>query len=600
MVHTLVGGFAGVVWLVLPGMTINAAVPVPAARTTQDTATAPETASAAQAEDEKSTVDLVLPLVAVGAAIVLAGYGYVRRTRRAKNRTTPARISALPSPAEPPIPELDERARALLSEADDWVRTSREELGFATARFGEPAAEPFTKVLRDAEAELSAAFRMRRQYDDGVPEDGTARRHALAGIVGRCQEAGRVLDAETPAFDRLRGLERGVGEALEIAETRFRELAGRTGATETTLTELGDRYGPAAVDRVTGYVEHAKDRLVFTTSRLNESRQTAYRGESRRAIRHLREAEGAVTQAAEFIDAVDDLATDLARAEDLLPTALTGAEAELAEARGAARAAGDQKRPPRRGAGTRKQSPVGEIGDAWAHPPEEIAGARQQAPAVSARARQQSTGQAAGAPGNPATVTRRSADIEDTASLADTGPRAVAQVTPALTPSELHARLSRADLVLAAVREEVTGGPYDPVDALRRVVGAVLPVTGGSAGVLAVAASFVAGSSVRGADGFVSTHRGVVGAGARTRLAEAVRLLGAEPADPLAADALAREARALAERDVRAHGNPVAGAAEHASGLAGAVLGEVLLDGGTPPSFGGPRTRARHDDADLP
>ncbi|MGW1215268.1 hypothetical protein ACWD5F_37135 [Streptomyces sp. NPDC002499] len=564
VVHTLVGGLAGVVWLVLPGMTINAAVPVPAARTTQDTATATEAASAARAEDEKSTVDLVLPLVAVGAAIVLAGYGYVRRTRRAKNRTTPARISALPSPAEPPLPELDERARALLTEADDWVRTSREELGFATTRFGEPAAEPFTKVLRDAEAELSAAFRMRRQYDDGVPEDGTARRHALAGIVGRCQEAGRVLDAEAPAFDRLRGLERGVGEALEIAETRFRELAGRTGATETTLTELGDRYGPAAVDRVTGYVEHAKDRLVFTTSRLNESRQTAYRGESRRAIRHLREAEGAVTQAAEFIDAVDHLATDLTRAEALLPTALTGAETELAGARAAARAAGGGDGPTARAAGARR--PAGSDRAGQSHP----------------------ATQAAGAQGNPAV------DADDTASPAGT------RTAPALTPSELHARLSRADLVLAAVREEVTGGPYDPVDALRRVVGAVLPVTGGSAGVLAVAASFVAGSSVRGADGFVSTHRGVVGAGARTRLAEAVRLLGAEPADPLAADALAREARALAERDVRAHGNPVAGAAEHASGLAGAVLGEVLLDGGTPPSFGGPRTRARHDDADLP
>jgi hypothetical protein len=390
----------------------------------------------------------------------------------------------------------------LLIEADDWVRTSREELGFATARFGEAAAEPFTKVLRDAEAELSAAFRMRQQYDDGVPEDATARRHALAGMVGRCQEAGRVLDAEAPAFDRLRGLERGVGEALAIAETRFRELAGRTGATETTLTELGDRYGPAAVDSVTGYVEHAKDRLVFTTSRLNESRQSADRGENRRAIRHLREAEGAVTQAAEFITAVDHLATDLTTAEALLPTALTGAETELSAAR------------------------------------------------------------AAGGEGSPA-----------------------ARVLPA----ERHARLARADLVLAAVREELTGGPYDPLDALRKVARAVLPVTGGRAGVLAVAASLVAGSSVRGADGFVATHRGVVGVTARTRLADAVRLLRAEPADPLAADALAREARALAERDVRAHGKPIAGA----------VLGEVLLHGGTPPSFGGPRTRARHTDDDL-
>ncbi|MEU0252300.1 hypothetical protein ABZ299_07240, partial [Streptomyces sp. NPDC006184] len=61
---------------------------------------------------------------------------------------------------------------------------------------------------------------------------------------------------------------------------------------------------------------------------------------------------------------------------------------------------------------------------------------------------------------------------------------------------------------------------------------------------------------------------------------------------------VAREARELGERDVRAYGSPYAGAEGEAAGLAGAVLGGILLaedaDGGPPAAYGGPLTRSRH------
>lgn len=503
LVHTLLGVLAGAVWLVLPWMTINNDVPVPVTRAN------PGAASAAEAkQDGTSAADLVLPLAAVGAAVVLGGYGYVRRTRRARTRTTPGGAAVPAGPAVPPLSEADERARASLVEADDCVRTSREELGFAEARFEAAAVEPFTQAVRDAGSELAAAFRMRQQYDDGVPEDEASRRHALAGIVGRCQEAERRLDAEAAGFDRLRALEGGGLEAaLEPAEARFRELAGRTGAVAAIPAALGERYGPSAVGSVTGYVEQAKDRLVFATTRFNQARQRADMGDGEGAAHHLRAAEGATAQAAVFVTCLERLAADLTAAAALVPAALTGAEAQLAATR--------------------------------------------------------------------------------------------ADGTPSLPVGELHARAAHADIVLAAVREELTAGPYDPLDALRRITRAAVPVTvaGGRAGVLSVAALLAARSAVAAADAFVTTHRGAVGSKARTRLAEAERLLATEPPDALAADARARQARDLAEQDVRVHGNPIAGAAEHATGAAGAVLGGILQgtapDGGPPVSYGGPRTRAR-------
>ncbi|GAA3855875.1 hypothetical protein GCM10023084_07270 [Streptomyces lacrimifluminis] len=159
---------------------------------------------------------------------------------------------------------------------------------------------------------------------------------------------------------------------------------------------------------------------------------------------------------------------------------------------------------------------------------------------------------------------------------------------------EGHVRHARA--ALAAVREEAAAGPYDPLEALRRVAAVSAPL-----GTVPGAVRLVARCAADAADGFVGTHRGAVGAEARTRLAEARRLLDQDPAE---ADAFALRARELAERDVRAHGNPYGGRPEHTNGVAGAVLGGILLGdlpdaeaealtGGAPGSFGGPATRAR-------
>lgn len=374
--------------------------------------------------------------------------------------------------------------------------------------------------MRDAETELSAAFRIRRRYDDGLGADEASRRHVLAGIVGRCQEAGRRLDAEAAGFDRLRALEGEFEEALAFAETRFRQLVSRTGTTEVTLRDLAERYPPSAATPVTGYVEQAKDRLVFATTRLNQARQADDWADPGRAVHHLRAAEGAVAQAAVLVAAVDRLADELSTAQALVPAALTGAEAALAEAR----------RRPTAGAAT-----------------------------------------------------------------------PIAGRAPNLPPGESHARVRHADAVLASVREGVTGGPYDPLDALRRIVAATEPLGPGRPGVLSAAGLLAARSTVALADGFVETHRGAVGSTARLLLAEARRTLAteptapsrpAEPPDHLEADGLARQARELAEQDVRTHGNPVAGAAGHASGVAGAVLGGILLGGA--PDGGPPRPSAAH------
>ncbi|WP_428952528.1 TPM domain-containing protein [Streptomyces sp. cg35] len=498
------------------------------------------------------TGDLVLPVIAVGGAGALAAYSYTRRKKRMNGRTTPgggaAGTQGWGKPQATPLPELDQQARHLLVETDDSVRTSTEELGFATAQFGEEAVKPFQEALGYAQSELTAAFKLRQQLDDAFPEDDATKRRMLDEIISRCTEAGRRLDKESEDFDRLRSLEQTAPEALANAERAFRELTAHTGRAQETLTALGARYAPAALLPVAGHLEQAKDRLVFATTNLNQARQSVDAGDNGKAAVFLRAAEGAVDQAGTFVTAIERLAGELAEAQEKLPAALTESEADLADARGL---------------------------------------------------------------------------LEGT--------------TQGVSTADLRGRIARAESVVGDVRRELAAGSYDPIDALRRVeeadaaldeaLAAAREREAGTARARSLLgqALLAARSSTGAAADFITTHRGAVGSEARTRLAEAQRHLanaqGAEESDACAAlaeaqqaDALARQAQSLAERDVRSYGNPYGGGGRGGGGTGGAVLGGIILGqilggasrgmggggrggfgggGGGPGSFGGGGTRGR-------
>ncbi|MFJ2898962.1 TPM domain-containing protein [Streptomyces sp. NPDC087218] len=487
---------------------------------------------------------LILPVVVVGGAVAVAGYAYVRRRRRTATRTTPAARGwgrgGPPQPPPVPLERLDARAKEALVATDDAVRTSEEELGFATAQFGEEAAAPFAAAVEWAKGELTAAFRLRQQLDDAVPEDDAARRRMLDEIVRRCADAGARLDDVSGDFDRLRALERDAPGALASVEEAFRALAGRVSTAEAALTAMRGRYAPSASAPVAGDVEQAKERLLFATAGLNRARQAVDDGDGAAAAVYIRAAEGAVDQAATLVDAVDRRGRELAEADGRLAGALAGTETDLADAGGL---------------------------------------------------------------------------LEGTGADVPTG--------------DLRGRIARARSVLDGVREELRAGPYDPLDALRRVEEADAALDEALAGArarekdeerarsLLDRTTLTARSAIAAAADFVATNRGAVGSPARTRLAEAQRrldrsleLAGAGDAQGALAqarqaDALAGEASSLAEQDVRSYGGGGAagGVRGAGDGIGGAVLGGIILGGllgggpggrgGGPGSFGGGGTRER-------
>ncbi|WP_373317593.1 TPM domain-containing protein [Streptomyces nojiriensis] len=287
---------------------------------------------------ESGAGDFVLPVVAVGAAGALAAYTYTRRKRRdaagGGRGTTTGPGWPEGAPDRLPLPELDASAKTLLVETDDAVRTSTEELGFATAQFGEEAARPFVAAVAFAKDELTHAFRLRQQLDDAYPEDDATRRRMLDEIVARCTEANRRLDAESADFDRLRDLEKNAPQALASVEQGYLDLTGRAATAEATLTALARRYADSASAPVASNAEQAKDRLLFTATNLGLAHAALDAGENGTAAVHVRAAEGAVDQAATLVDAVERRAQELAEAAGKLPGALTETDTDLADARG--------------------------------------------------------------------------------------------------------------------------------------------------------------------------------------------------------------------------------------------------------------------------
>lgn len=487
-------------------------------------------------DEGTSGTDLVLPVVLIGGAGAVAAYAWSKRRRPtgagagpgagagagAGSGTKPQAGPGWGAPKEPaqlPLDQLDGQARQALVATDDAVRTSQEELGFASAQFGDEAVKPFTEALAFAKQELTAAFRLRQKLDDAFPEDDATRRSMLDEIIGRCDEANTRLDAESEDFDRLRALERNAPEALAGAEAAFHEQTGRVGTAEAALTSMRERYAESAASPVASDVEQAKDRLVFATTNLDQARQAVDAGDNGVAAVHIRAAEGALDQAARLSEAVDRRAQELAEAVGRLPVALAETEADLADAHGLL-------------GGTAEE----------------------------------------------------------------------------VSTADLQGRIARAESVVADVRRTVEAGRYDPIDVLRRIEQADTALDEALEGAreresgtrraraLLDQTMLTARSAIGAAADYITTHRGAVGAEARTRLAEAERRLekaGALTAaeDPQAAlaeaqqaGALARRAQDLAEQDVRTYGNPngLGGVSElggGGGGLGGAVLGGIILGG---------------------
>jgi hypothetical protein len=234
--------------------------------------------------------------------------------------------------AQPALAELESQALRALVATDDAVRTSDQELGFATATFGERAVAQFTAALVAARAELAQAFQLRQLLDDDAAGSRQARRSMLTEILARCAAANRLLDDKSAAFDQLQDLNARAPAVLSEVTAHVAQQAARVPATERMLAQLAVAYTQDAVAVVSDCPDQAGNRLRFAGVAAVQAKQELAAGRRDRAAVCLRTAESAADHAESLLDAVEHLQAELTQAASALPATLREIEAELAEA----------------------------------------------------------------------------------------------------------------------------------------------------------------------------------------------------------------------------------------------------------------------------
>ncbi|TPV52135.1 TPM domain-containing protein [Pseudarthrobacter phenanthrenivorans] len=280
--------------------------------------------------------------VLVGTGVVAAGgagaYLYFRNKRRkAAGQAGTAGYGQQAGHADPlaslSVEELRRKSGSLLIEADDAIKSSEQELGFAQAQYGDSAVGNFTKALQEAKAHLSESFKLQQQLDDHIPDTEEQQRAWLGEIIRRSEAALASLQEQKADFDSLRELEKNAPQALATVSAAARDADAKIANAEQTLTELRSKYAESALTQVSDNILQAKERLAFVQNARATAQQKLDEGESSLAAVAVRAAEESLHQTNVLLDAITKVAANLDEARGNLENAVVDTSQDLAQAR---------------------------------------------------------------------------------------------------------------------------------------------------------------------------------------------------------------------------------------------------------------------------
>jgi hypothetical protein len=269
-------------------------------------------------------VVVFIVLAGVVVIVVVVIVTLVRRRRRAASAVATARLDD---------EALEARVGKLLVQLDDDLASSEQELGFATAQFGDAASAPFAESLARARAQVAEAFTLKQQLDDASPETPAHRRELGQRIVHLCESADRELDSQADAFAELRDLEKTAPAELVTVRSGADAAAARISECETALTGLSSTYSPPAVGTVVDNPRKARELLGVVADAAKSAETALAAGETGDAAVAVRTARAGLGQVDHLLDAIDSLGAALGEAASSLDASLADTRADIAAAR---------------------------------------------------------------------------------------------------------------------------------------------------------------------------------------------------------------------------------------------------------------------------
>ena len=278
---------------------------------------------------------IVVAVIALGLVVWLV-IALVRRSRRNAEIRRRGAMPEKPDPNDPFSTLTDEQvqtqAGAALVQADDAITSSREELGFAVAQFGEAATSAFTGAVETAKAKMSEAFDLKQKLDDEIEDTVHDRRAWHIRIIQICDEIDDVLDENTEAFDALRKLEQNAPQELERVKGERAALQPLLGGAAAALSALADTYDSTALSTVADNPAQAQERALLADRSIEAAAQAIAAGRSGEAAFAIRTAEQSVAQAAQLVQAITALGSELTDIEAQAQALVTELQADVAAA----------------------------------------------------------------------------------------------------------------------------------------------------------------------------------------------------------------------------------------------------------------------------
>lgn len=278
--------------------------------------------------------------VLVGVGVVALGgagtYLYLRN-RRKKAVTAGSAGEGQQAELDPlaglSVDELRRKSGSLLIEADDAIKSSEQELGFAQAQYGDAAVGNFTRALQEAKAHMTESFKLQQQLDDHIPDTEAQQRSWYGEIIRRSEAALASLQEQKADFDSLRELEKNAPQALAAVGTGAREAETKIAAADQSLTDLRARYADSALTAVADNITQAKERLAFVQNASSTAQDKLDAGDTSMAAVAVRAAEESLHQTNVLLGAITKVAANLDEARNGLETAVVDTSQDLAQAR---------------------------------------------------------------------------------------------------------------------------------------------------------------------------------------------------------------------------------------------------------------------------
>ena len=223
-------------------------------------------------------------------------------------------------------------ANGLLLEMDDSLRNAEQEMGFATAQFGDEAVNEYATALAQARQALNRSFTLQQKLDDSEPETLEEQHAMYSEIIGLLQKADAELDAKAEAFEELRALEKNAPQVLDRLAAKRAEAADGPERIAAEIARLRQTYAAPVLDDVDDNDDEAAKRLSFADDRLAEARTHLDGGDTGAAALDLHEAEQALGQVDELVSAVTGLQKRFADAEKDARATIADLENDIAQA----------------------------------------------------------------------------------------------------------------------------------------------------------------------------------------------------------------------------------------------------------------------------